>query len=239
MESAARWGSNESVPSGPRGPARRRREVRDAAATRAALLAAGAELFAARGFEGAAVERIAERARVNKAMISYHFGGKRRFYVAILSEALLELAARLEPLRGSRQAPEAALREFVAGFAEFATRRPYLVPILARELAAGAPNVGADLLPRFLAIFSVLREVLERGARAGAFRRVHPLLTHLTVVGSVLFFFLTGAMRRRLAREGKLPFPDPRLEQYLPHLQELLARGLAAPGRRTARLEKP
>ncbi|MCP4657706.1 MAG: helix-turn-helix transcriptional regulator, partial [bacterium] len=48
----------------------------DAAATREALLEAATELFAERGFDGAKVEAIARRAGVNKAMISYHFGGK-------------------------------------------------------------------------------------------------------------------------------------------------------------------
>ena len=49
------------------------------------ILAAAAALeFAARGFAGARVDRIARRARVNKAMLYYHFGSKQRLYRALL-----------------------------------------------------------------------------------------------------------------------------------------------------------
>src|SRR5438034_5239947 len=64
---------------------------RDAAATREALLAAGAELFAERGYDGVPVTAIAQRAGVNKAMINYHFGGKRKLYLAIVSVTFAEI----------------------------------------------------------------------------------------------------------------------------------------------------
>ena len=54
---------------------------------------AGSELFAAHGFDGATVETIAERAGVNKAMINYHFGGKRGLYQAILTATFDEVGA--------------------------------------------------------------------------------------------------------------------------------------------------
>ena len=63
------------------GPGRRR----DAAATRDALLTAGGELFAERGYDGVPVAAIAQKAGVNKAMINYHFGGKRKLYLAIVT----------------------------------------------------------------------------------------------------------------------------------------------------------
>ena len=40
------------------------------------LLAAGAELFASKGFAGASIRELATAAGVNSALISYHYGGK-------------------------------------------------------------------------------------------------------------------------------------------------------------------
>src|SRR5438046_400837 len=101
MTSAARIGSHR---------ARRR----DAAATREALLAAGTELFAERGYDGVPVAAIAQKAAVNKAMINYHFGGKRNLYLAIVSATFGEMVASVERLAASpRPAPE-VLRELIA-----------------------------------------------------------------------------------------------------------------------------
>src|SRR5262245_3215949 len=88
--------------------------------TRQALLAAGTELFAERGYEGVPVWAIAQKAGVNKAMISYHFGGKRKLYLAILQETFSEIVAGVEKLADSpRPAPE-ALREMIAAVGEMA-----------------------------------------------------------------------------------------------------------------------
>jgi AcrR family transcriptional regulator len=65
-----------------RAPARDERLV-DGDRTRAALLNAALEEFAAKGFAGARVRDIAERAGVSKDLIAYHFGGKEGLYLAV------------------------------------------------------------------------------------------------------------------------------------------------------------
>jgi TetR/AcrR family transcriptional regulator len=57
---------------------------RDAERTRRALLDAALAEFAAKGRAGARVSGIAERAGVNKQLISYYFGGKDGLYDAII-----------------------------------------------------------------------------------------------------------------------------------------------------------
>ena len=57
---------------------------RDPDRTRAALLDAAMEEFASKGRAGARVSAIAERAGVNKQLISYYFGGKQGLYDALL-----------------------------------------------------------------------------------------------------------------------------------------------------------
>jgi TetR/AcrR family transcriptional regulator len=65
-----------------RAPAPEERLV-DAERTKAALLDAALEEFAASGFAGARVRAIAERAGVSKDLIAYHFGGKEGLYLAV------------------------------------------------------------------------------------------------------------------------------------------------------------
>jgi AcrR family transcriptional regulator len=93
---------------------------RDPAATREALLEAGTELFAERGYDGVPVSVIAHKAGVNKAMINYHFGGKRKLYLAILNATFAEIVTSVEHLAESpRPAPE-VLRELIAMVGEVA-----------------------------------------------------------------------------------------------------------------------
>jgi TetR/AcrR family transcriptional regulator len=65
-----------------RAPAPGHRQV-DAGRTRAALLDAALDEFAAKGFAGARVRDIAQRAGVSKDLVAYHFGGKDGLYLAV------------------------------------------------------------------------------------------------------------------------------------------------------------
>jgi TetR/AcrR family transcriptional regulator len=210
-----------------RGPSARRRR-RDPEATRQALMAAGTRLFAERGYDGVPVSAIADRAAVNKAMISYHFGGKRKLYRAILTSTFADIVARAEALaRSGRPGPE-LLRELVALIADIATRRnPHFPAMMLREVLAGGRNLEPATMAYPLRVASAVRYIVERGVREGTFRPVDPLLTHLTLVGSLLFFFATAPVRKRLFAAGRTGFSRPDTRRYVEHMQELLIHGLA------------
>jgi AcrR family transcriptional regulator len=73
------------------------RRSRDAAASRRALLGAAGELFHERGYGGAKVRDIGERAGVDPALIARYFGGKEGLYLAVLAEEDVEEEAPMDP----------------------------------------------------------------------------------------------------------------------------------------------
>lgn len=210
-----------------------RRRRRDPDGTRDALLTAGAELFAQAGYDGVPVAAIAEEAGVNKAMISYHFGGKRQLYKVIVQRAFSELVEGAEALAASpRRAPD-VLRDLVAFVADTAaTRNPHFPTMMLREVLAGGRHLDAELIAYPLRVADVVRRVVERGVRERSFRHVDPLLTHLSLVGSLLFFFATMPLRARLFAEGRMPGKAPEASAYVKHIQDFIVHGLAAPERR-------
>ena len=56
--------------------------------TRAAIMEAGTYLFGTKGFGETGIRDIAQRADVNPALISYHFGGKEGLFEKIFAEAI-------------------------------------------------------------------------------------------------------------------------------------------------------
>ena len=64
--------------------------------------------------------------------------------------------------------------------------------------------------------------------REGTFRPVDPLLTHLSLIGSLLFFFATTPLRQRLIATGRLRVKAPDAAEYVKHMQDLLVDGLVA-----------
>src|SRR2546422_4639511 len=127
----------------------RRARRRDAAATRDALLAAGTELFAERGYDGVPVWAVAQKAGVNKAMINYHFGGKRKLYRAIVSATFGEMVASVERLAEAPPPAPEGLRELIAGMGEIATPRPpHFCSMMLREGVARGTHPGPELIDK-------------------------------------------------------------------------------------------
>jgi len=214
----------------------RRARRRDAAATRESLVAAGTELFAERGYDGVPVAAIAQRAGVNKAMINYHFGGKRKLYLAIVSATFSEIVSRVERLADSeRPAPE-VLRELVATVGDLATRRhPHFCSMMLREVVTGGEHLEPELIDKPARILGAVQRIVTRGVREGDLRPVDPLLTHLSLVGSLVFFFATARFRQRVLARRRPAVAPPDAAAYVKHIQDLLTHGLATERRRPRR----
>src|SRR4051812_49994555 len=103
----------------------RRRQQDRSAASRRRLLKAAATEFAARGFAGGSVDRIARAARVNKAMIYYHFGSKAALYREILRDMFEAVAVRVAAAAQGTAPPHDKGRALVDAVSTQAEGRPH------------------------------------------------------------------------------------------------------------------
>jgi AcrR family transcriptional regulator len=174
---------------------------------------------------------------VNKALISYHFRGKRGLYAAVLESAFAEMATRVESIdAGARDAAE-ALHGVVGAFAAVARERPGFPTLFLREVLS--TGIQPEVLPYLLRIIGVSRRLAERGAREGLFRRVDPLLLHFALVGSLVFFFSTERARHQAAADGLVPFAMPGPAEFVRFVEETTVRGLAPAGRPRSSRRQP
>src|SRR3954471_13412674 len=112
------------------------RAVRAAAVdSRQRVFDAAAAEFAGRGYAGANVDRIARAARLNKAMIYYHFKSKGDLYREILSDMFQAVRAGVVDAASSPAAPDAKIRGYIDAIATAAEARPHFPPIWLREIA--------------------------------------------------------------------------------------------------------
>jgi TetR/AcrR family transcriptional regulator len=189
--------------------------------SRGRLCAAAASEFAARGFAGASVDRIARGARVNKAMIYYHFRSKAALYQDILGDMFHAVVARVRLVAGSADPPEAKLVRFVEAIASEADARPHFPRIWFREVAEGGVHLDDRTLSDIAGIVQTLVAILEEGVRARRFKRVDPLLVHGGIVGPLLLYFASAALRQKLARAGMPAAAGVTREDVMAHVQRM------------------
>ena len=131
------------------------------------ILAAAADEFAERGFAGARVDRIARRARVNKAMLYYHFRSKQELYRTLLRRHFTLAADRLRAIAAGVGGVEAS--DHVAGTDAVALGNA--------QLDHASSNLGGDAHVGRLDLTGGANAVGRRLAPAGRGqqrRRQHP-----------------------------------------------------------------
>jgi len=200
------------------------RPARPSIDSHAAIFEAAALEFAEQGYEGAGVDRIAARARVNKAMLYYHFGSKRALYLEVLRDMFRAVAARARAIADGPGTAVDKLDTWIATIVAEAALRPWFPPMMLRELASGAPRFDPDTFALMNAVYGAIRDVIVQGQREGAFRDADPLLTHMTIMPPILIFF---ARQRVLARNTVADgLAAPRdLDDFVRHMQAA-ARGM-------------
>jgi TetR/AcrR family transcriptional regulator len=124
-----------------------------------ALVAAAATEFAARGFDGAKVDRIAARAGVNKAMLYYHFPGKLGLYRAILADMFGAVADAVAAARHAGGTPEVQLRGFIHAIADQGVARPHFPSMWLREIAEGGRHVDDALVMQMRRVIETLAAI--------------------------------------------------------------------------------
>lgn len=192
------------------------------------ILDAASAVFAERGFEGARVDDIASRAGVNKAMLYYHVGDKTALYSAVLLRNFGRVRVALDEALASGGTARQRLEAVITAVTRMVQRHPDHPRMMLREIASGAASLEPEVLAAMLELVGVVRGLIAEGTAAGEFRAIDPVLTHLTLVGAVVFLNATMPIRDRAAALGppfSLPEPTTDIARFI---NVMLLDGLAA-----------
>jgi AcrR family transcriptional regulator len=200
--------------------------------SRAELFLAAAREFAERGYDAAGVDRIAAKARLNKAMLYYHFGSKLRLYHEVLDDMFRTVGRRARTIADGPGNADEKLAAWIGTIVEEAGERPWFPPIMLREIASGGAHLDPDTLGSMNAVVGTIRDIVLQGQREGRFRLdVDPLLAHLTITPAILIFFARHAIVARRKDAGRLGAPIT-IADFVAHITAT-ARGMLrhdAPG---------
>ena len=222
-------------------PTRRRRTPAAAGhatlqTSREKLFIAASREFAACGFDGAKVDRIAEAAGVNKAMLYYHFPNKAALYRDVLIDMFQSTGRAVRTVRDAGGSPETQIRGFIRAFVVEGQARPHFPPIWLREIAEGGRHLDDTVFANMRGVLAVLAEILNEGRAQGVFRDAPLLLVQAGIVAPLLFFMCGAPVRQRVAKlvpPGAVP---PDLDAIVNHVERvtLMTLGVEATPERRA-----
>jgi TetR/AcrR family transcriptional regulator len=169
------------------------RQLRSAE-TRAMILAAAGRIFAKSGLAGARMDAIADTAGVNKALLYYYFKGKENLYEAVVADHFSEFNRQAIEVLTAPGPAWAILLRYVSLHFDFISARRRLAFLHQQVLTAGGKLAERLVHKYFKPRGEALGNLLERGMRAGEFRRADRFHTAMSVNSLIVFYFSAAPM---------------------------------------------
>ena len=175
-------------------------KVTDKNSTRRKIITAAKKEFSKHGLAGARVDRIAEKARVNKAMLYYHFTSKENLFYSVIEEFYSGVSERHHEWLDSDKSLENKLGDAAGAFADIFSKNSDFVPILLRALADRDPRLLDKIAKIILAtkLPEELSLLFDDSKKKGDTRQLDTRLVVLTFLSMNIGFHLLAPLFQRV-----------------------------------------
>ena len=174
---------------------RRPKTLRAGLNTRAMILASARKIFAAKGVDGTSVREVALAAKVNTAMIYYHFKDKEDLYRSVLVDSFSALTAIWDDTIFKSPVPvRQKIGKYIKGYIQFHQANEDLRRIMAMEFASSGGNITWLCEKFFADNFSRLTRLFREGIRTGEINKVEPSMAASSLIGVIIHSFIMQPM---------------------------------------------
>ena len=203
------------------------KKLNDRLSTKKNLLKVAAKLFAQKGYDAVSVRDIADKAKVNVALISYHFGSKEDLYKEIFrtytSEHAEEVRGLLQQI-ASKKMTSKAFEELVFVLVTVALKRyeesPEICQLFHRERLDGLPHARETYEESIAPLAEILSDFIRLGQKQGIIRSdLHPKLFFATLFESIWgYMTISRCGLKMLSDCYTLPSDQKKYVQFLTKL---------------------
>ena len=165
------------------------RRERSSEKTRAIILATAGRIFARSGLAGARTEVIAKDAGVNKALLYYYFKSKERLYEAVVEDHFRRFNEQAMVVLGAEGAARDVLLQYVSLHFDFIAAHHQSAPLFQQFMMVGGKRAERLIEKYFRPRSDAMGKLLERGMRAGEFRRTDPFHAAVSLISLIVFYF--------------------------------------------------
>lgn len=195
--------------------------------TKQKILEAATEAFAEKGFYGARVDDIMQKAGVNKRMLYAYYENKENLYIAVLNRAYEQLSECEKTLLSEKLDPVNAVKRIIECDFEFLSSHPEFVNIILWENLNKAKYMKQSKAVSTKGIsIDLLRKVFKQGIEQGVFRTDLDIEEMIVSVNMFCFSYFSNIytmgyiMKTNFASEKEI-------EKRCEHISEMILKYIA------------
>ncbi|MBD8653238.1 TetR family transcriptional regulator [Rhizobium sp. CFBP 13726] len=186
--------------------------------------------FSTYGIGGARVDRIAQRANSNKAMVYHYFGSKEDLYLAAMEHLYTGIRSAEDALVLDPEDPVGAMKALIGFTFRYYIDNPAFVRMINTENLHGAAHLqsAGDMKGLNSSVVTKVSTILDIGAAKGLFRHVDPLDLYISI--SALGFTYVSNRHTLKVLFGRDLMAAGAVEARLETMTDMILRYVAADG---------
>jgi TetR/AcrR family transcriptional regulator len=190
------------------------------------ILEAAEEVFHIKGYDGARMQEIADKASINKGLLHYYFKTKDSLFEAIFSMAFRKMMGQVQSILLLEIPLEEKIDRIVDGYMNMLAKNPSLPRFVLGELNKNpdrfiAKHVNSDTLNTFAAFSNSVRKEID----ASNIRQVDPLQLFMNMISMIIFPFIGRPMIQVVAGLDNKAFQLLMLERR-EHIKQFLKQAI-------------
>lgn len=192
------------------------------------IIKAATNEFAMFGYDGARIDNIAKKAKVNKAMIYYHYKGKESLYEKVITELYQKVFGIIVQESNSNDNPREQILHMIDDLVDFfCAMEDQHKKIILWEFASGGRFLRKHLIDKMIKpVFGIIQETYGKAEKLGLINNLHPQFTQLTLVGGSVFINIIKLMTAGTDINKQL-FPADYSNTLKENIHEIFFHGIA------------
>jgi AcrR family transcriptional regulator len=167
--------------------------------TKEKVIEAAIQIFIKKGYGGARMQEIADRAGINKGLLHYYFKSKENLFHAVMLKVMQQIAPQIDLLINSEEEIRVKVRQFVELYIDILIQNPHLPAFVLAEL-----NMNGEFFVREIfrknkinpmkLILQIQMEIAD-----GKLKPVNPFNLLVNILSMCIFPFIARPIFREIA----------------------------------------
>jgi AcrR family transcriptional regulator len=170
--------------------------------TEVKILSAAKEVFIAKGYDGARMQEIADKAQINKALLHYYFRSKEKLFKAVFEDTLMQIGPVLLEFVSAPIPLEVKIWKFVDDYIEIIKKNPKLPLFILNEIRVNPERVLSYLNIQDLLNVQILQDQLNKESEKGYYDIVDVRQFIANVISLTIFPFIGKPLMQKAMQIG-------------------------------------
>jgi AcrR family transcriptional regulator len=159
------------------------------------ILEAAEEVFHEKGYDGARMQEIADKASINKGLLHYYFKTKDSLFEAIFSVAVRTMVSQIHGILSQDISLEEKMEKIIDKYMDMLARNSALPRFVLNELNKNPDQfISKHINQNIPPIFSAFVESVEKEIASGKIKPIDPRQLFINMISMIIFPFVGRPM---------------------------------------------